>query len=274
MYNDKTESQGTRLMRQLQAQGKTIFSRDEAELIGISESIPTTYLNIILSNLVKAGRIIRLRRGLYAGFGLFAGQIHVHPFAIATRLVEPSFISHWSALQHHGLTEQIPQIITASSGSKVFTPSMRSVEKKSEKHAWIIQGVRYEYFQVKPNKFFGLEEIWVDQDSRVPMTDQERTVIDLFACSSLFGGIGEVLGIVEQALPRLNLKKLVEYALMYGEKSLCKRLGWVLEQLQTDAILLEPLLKIQNKSYCYLDPKLPKEGKPNRRWMIVENLKS
>ena len=275
MKKEKTESLGTRLMRQLQAQGKKIFSHEEAELIGSAENIPPTYLNIILSNLVKAGRIIRLRRGLYAGFGVFPGQIHLHPFAIATRLVEPSFISHWSALQHHGLTEQIPQVITASSSSKAFTPSMRSSdnEKKSEKHAWVIDGVRYEYFQVKPNKFFGLEEIWVDEHFKISITDPERTVIDLFAYSSVFGGIGEVLGIIEQALPRLNLKKLIEYALLYEEKSLCKRLGWVLEQFQIDGLLLEPLLEIKNKNYCYLDPRLPKEGTPNTRWMIVENLK-
>jgi len=273
MEKEKTESQGTRLMRQLQAQGKIIFSREEAELIGRAKNIPMAYLNIILSNLVKAGRIIRLRRGLYAGFGVFPGQIHLHPFAIATRLVEPSFISHWSALQHHGLTEQLPQVITASSSSKAFTPSMRISGKKSEKHAWIIDGVRYEYFQVKSDKFFGIEEIWVDEHFKIAITDSERTVIDLLAYSSVFGGIGEALGIIEQALPRLNLKKLIEYALLYEEKSLCKRLGWLLEQFQIDRLILEPLLKIQNKSYCYLDPRLPKEGTPNRRWMIVENLK-
>jgi len=259
-------------MRQLQTQGKKIFSREEAALIGKSENIPTTYLNIILSNLVKAGRIIRLRRGLYAGFGVFPGQIHLHPFAIATRLVEPSFISHWSALQHHGLTEQIPQVITASSSSKAFTPSMRIPGEKSEKHAWVIDGVRYEYFQVKANKFFGLEEIWVDEHFKISITDPERTIIDLFAYSSGFGGMGEVLGIVEQALPSLNLKKLIEYALLYEEQSLCKRLGWVLEQFQIDRVFLKPLLEIQKKSYCSLDPRLPKEGTPNTRWMIVENL--
>ena len=272
MEKEKTESQGARLMRQLQAQGKTIFSREEAELIGKEENIPTAYLNIILSNLVKAGRIIRLRRGLYAGFGVFPGQIHLHPFAIATRLVEPSFISHWSALQHHGLTEQIPQVITASSSSKAFTPSMRIPGEKSEKHAWVIDGVRYEYFQVKANKFFGLEEIWVDEHFKISITDPERTIIDLFAYSSGFGGMGEVLGIVEQALPSLNLKKLIEYALLYEEQSLCKRLGWVLEQFQIDRVFLKPLLEIQKKSYCSLDPRLPKEGTPNTRWMIVENL--
>lgn len=271
MENEKTESQGTLLMRALHAQGKIIFSREEAALVAEAENIPTTYLNIILSNLVKAGKIKRLRRGLYAGFATFSGQIHIHPFAIATRLVQPSFISHWSALQHHGLTEQIPQVITASSSVKAFTPSMRS-SNHQEKHAWIIEGVRYEYFQIKPSRFFGLEEVWINENFRVSMTDQERTVIDLFSYSTFFGGMGEVLGIIEQALPNLNIKKLISYALQYEEKSLCKRLGWALEQFQIEALMLEPLLHIQNKSYCALDSQLPKKGTFNTRWMIVENL--
>lgn len=71
-----------------------------------------------------------MRRGLYTTIGMESVANITHSFLIATHLVQPSAISHWSALQHHGLTEQIPQIITASTPTKVVTPSMREVVHK------------------------------------------------------------------------------------------------------------------------------------------------
>ncbi len=47
---------------------------------------------------------------------------------IATSLVSPSAIAHFSALAHHGLTDQIPQVISAITTRKVVVPSMRMAE--------------------------------------------------------------------------------------------------------------------------------------------------
>ena len=88
--------------------------------------------------------------------------------------------------------------------------------------------------------------------------------------------MGEVLGIMEQALPHIDLKKLTCYAIQYGEKALCKRLGWVLEYLgsQPEEEMNMLLKSIQGKGYALLDPRLPRKGKCNSHWMIVENLNS
>jgi predicted transcriptional regulator of viral defense system len=56
--------------------------------------------------------IHRLRRGLYVSIGLLPEQTKTHPFVISAYLIHTSAISHWSALQHHALTEQISQILT------------------------------------------------------------------------------------------------------------------------------------------------------------------
>ena len=49
----------------------------------------------------------------------------IHPFAVAAALVRPSAISHWSALDHHGLTTQMPKMVQVSIPGKVVTPEMR-----------------------------------------------------------------------------------------------------------------------------------------------------
>src|SRR5258708_6825990 len=95
-----TESYGKRLLRQLFLQGKRIFSMQDVTAVAIQEKIPNNQLKKLLFNLTKQGRLFRLRRGLYVGIELLSEQTNTHPFVISTHLVQPSVISHWSALQH------------------------------------------------------------------------------------------------------------------------------------------------------------------------------
>jgi predicted transcriptional regulator of viral defense system len=88
-------------------------------------------------------------------------------------------------LQHHGLTEQIPQVVTTSTPSKVVTPSMREKQprKSKIKQAWEIAWIRYDFINVQRKHFFGIEEIWLDEYSQVSITDKERTLLDVFYLS-------------------------------------------------------------------------------------------
>ena len=146
------DTQSMRLLREMIDRGLYIFDIGQAEDAAISIDIQQTQLSKILSTLTQRGWLLRLRRGLYAGTGTLPGTIQVHSFAIATRLIEPSAISHWSAMQHHGLTEQIPQIVTAVTPKKVITPSMRvaTFKKSHAKHMWDVMGVSYEYITINP----------------------------------------------------------------------------------------------------------------------------
>jgi predicted transcriptional regulator of viral defense system len=281
MQPQKTsESQGTRLLRQLYSHGKHIFNTANAKAAATPERIPLRQLNKILFNLTKHELIHRLRRGLYVIVGALAEKKYPHPFAISTHLVQPSAISHWSALQHHGLTEQIPQVVTASTTSKVVTPTMRTKSMPSmsstlqlrAKHAWKVGEVCYEYFTISKKHFFGIEKIWLDEHFQVQITDKERTIIDVFNDPKMFGGIGEALGILENALPNIDIQKLISYAIQYGKKSLIKRLGWALEYFAVADKFLSPLLTIPIGYYCRLDPCAPAKGSCDKRWMIQNNL--
>jgi predicted transcriptional regulator of viral defense system len=268
------ESQGVRLLRQLSLQGKRIFNMQDVTAAALAENIPHNQLKKILSNLAKHGWVLRVRRGLYISIGLIAEQNITHPFVIAAYLIQPSAISHWSALQHHGLTEQIPQIVTASTPSKVVTPSMREKQPQrlKTKHKWEIEGVYYEYINVQQKHFFGIEKIWLDENSQVPITDKERTLLDVFIYPKMFGGMGEAFGILENSLATIDIQKLINYAIQYDKKSLIKRLGWALEYFGVPAKQLEPLLNASISYFCRLDPSAPPTGPCDKRWMIQNNL--
>lgn len=268
------ESQGVRLLRQLFLRGKRIFNMQDVTAAATLEKIPHNQLRKILSNLTKHSRLLRLRRGLYVGIGVLPEQTHIHSFVISAYLFQPSAISHWSALQHHGLTEQIPQIVTASTPNKVVTPSMREKHshKSKSKHIWEIDGVRYEYINIQQKHCFGIEKIWLDEHFQVSITDKERTLLDVFIYPKMFGGMGEALGILENSLAAIDIKKLIDYAIRYDKKFISKRLGWALEYFNVSAEELEPLLKVPIGYYCRLDPSAPPIGPCDKRWMIQNNL--
>lgn len=266
-------NQGDRLLLTLLFQGKPVFTIPDALAAATQEKIPHNQLKKLLYALTNQRQVLQLRRGLYVSIGLLPKQTDTHPFAISAYLVWPSAISHWSALQYHGLTEQVPQIITASTAQKIMTPAMRKKESSQAKlkHALKINAVCYEYIPIQQKNFFGLEKIWIDEDIRIMITDKERTLLDLFIYPKIFGGMGEACGILENALPTINIKKLVDYAIQYNKKSIIKRLGWVLEQFGVSVSQLEPLLNIPMHYYARLDPSAP-AGSCDKRWMIQNNL--
>lgn len=265
---------GLRLLRELADEGRYVFTTEEAKAVAGRLGISEGYLRQLMFRLAESGWVVRLRRGLYASMSGTPWEVQVHPFVVATRLVSPSAVSHWSAMNHHGLTEQIPQAVTALTTQKVVTPSMRGgrAAKKPEAHAWEVAGLRYEYTTVDPEHFFGIEEVWVDQFFRVPITDKERTMLEGFISPRMFGGMDEVLGILVEHIHELDLQKLVGYALRYGKASVIKRLGWSLEQGEAPDSVLAPLEEVEVSGFRVLDPTRPERGPCDTRWRIQNNL--
>lgn len=264
---------GIRMIEDLASSGKFIFNIDDAKYAGVRLGLSDSHVLALLSALTRSDWVTRLRRGLYAiGDGPMRGAAP-HPFAIATRLIAPSAISHWSALQHHGLTTQVPRAVTAITTRKVVTPSMRQPGVENAGcHGWTVDGQRYEYVSVKQSDFFGIDNAWVDQRFRVPITDRERTVLDCFITPERFGGIGEGLAILDEYLGTLDMPKLVDYALRHGKGSVIKRLGWGLDRAGAPESTLAPLKNVSVNGYRPLDPGLPRRGPCRGPWGIQENL--
>ncbi len=278
------ETLGVKLLRGLADRGSFIFTTEEAKAVAADLAIPDTYLPQLLSKLAAGGWLLRLRRGLYAGMGRLPGEVEVHPFAVAANLVSPSAISHWSALHHHGLTEQVPRHVTASAPKKVVTPSMRAASprdrevearpagRRAGRHTWEINSVEYEYYTITPDRFFGIEEVWVDEHFRVPIYDRERSLLDCFATPRHFGGLSEALGILEEHASELDLEKFAQYALRYGKASVAKRVGWALDRMGAPRRVTAPLADLPMEGVRALDPTRPRGGRTNERWMVQENL--
>jgi predicted transcriptional regulator of viral defense system len=261
---------GVALLRALAERGRPTFRMADAREVGRTAGVTDSYLGVLLHRLERTDLIRRLKRGTYALATGLPGFPEAHPFALGMALVQPSAISGWTALNHHGLTEQIPRVITLTTPKRIVTPAMRGAVQAAPS-TWEAAGEKFEIVTVVPGHFFGDEEIWLD-DSRVRMFDRERALLDCFALPRRFGGIAEGLGILEQHLHRLDVERLVAHARRYGKAAVARRVGYALEYVGAAAKIVEPLRAVPMRGSRPLDPTRALHGQLNRRWGLIENI--
>jgi predicted transcriptional regulator of viral defense system len=257
-------------LRGLADEGRSTFTvaeaRDVARTVGVADS----YLTVLLHRLERSGWIRRIKHGTYAVATGLSGFPEAHPYALGMALVEPCAVSGWAALNHHGLTEQIPHVITLTTPRRVVTPAMRGAARTAPS-AWEVMGQRYEIVTVVPAHFFGHVEVWMGE-SRVRIFDRERALLDCFVLPRRFGGLAEGLGVLEQHARELDVEHLVAHACRYRTVAAAKRVGWALEREGIDSRLVEPLRALVIRGFRPLDPTRAPLGDRNKRWSLIENL--
>jgi predicted transcriptional regulator of viral defense system len=267
------KTQGTQLLETILEEVGPIFKVDQVRSIAADQGLNSQDLRWTLHALFKSGWIARLKRGVYAvNSSLFPEELN--PFALASALVEPMAISHWSALAHHGLTTQIPPMVQAMTPKKVVTPEMRAGEasRPRGRAVWEVLNIEVEFIYIEKTRFFGFQQEWVSRWNRVSITDRERTFLDMAARPDLFGGLELALETYEDHGNEFDLEKLVSYAIRYDMGSVIKRLGWILDQMGVKAETIRALQQYQVQSYYLLDPGRPRSGSSDSRWHITNNL--
>jgi len=261
---------GIRLIRALVSGGDRVFTNDRARQIAPSVGLSEGYLRQALHHLTKSGWLVRLRKGLYALSAAVPGVTGAHEYEVAMALVDPAAISHWSAMHHHGLTDQVPRKVFVLTTTDASVPRVRAAKAKQRPEGYLVGDTVYQFVQVKPERFFGMEKVWVGE-TRVTITDPERTLLDGLSKPRYCGDFAEVLHAFEARADRLDLERIIDYALKL-DAATAKRLGWVLEHQGIEFARLDPLLRVPIKGYCPLDPTGPRRGPCHRRWMVQENL--
>ena len=177
---------GVELVRRLAGLEKRIFTTSTACELAPEVGLSKTYTRQALHYLAKSGWIVRLCQGLYAISSTVPGIAPLHEFEIAMALVEPAAISYWSALHYHGLTEQAPRKIF------VLTTTEASVPVTRVHQHFQIENTEYQFIKIKPERFFGTKKIWIGE-SKVTITDLERTLIDALTMPQYCGDFSEVM---------------------------------------------------------------------------------
>ena len=251
-------------------EGDRIFSIDRARELAPRAGVRDSYLGESLYHLRQSGWIVPLRRGLYALASTVPGVAPVHEFEVAMALVDPAAISHWSALHYHGLTTQVPRTTFVLTTHETSVPRLRGRSAEEPRDGCLVNDVVYRFVQVRSARFFGTVKAWVG-DARVSITDLERTLVDGLCMPQHCGNFAEVLHAFEAAGSRLDVGQITDYALRL-DAATGKRLGWVLEHHGLTRPGLDRLATVPIKGYRKLDPRGPRNGRRNTRWMVQENL--
>lgn len=255
------------LVRRLAADGRRIFSTEQAREIAPEVGLSEGYVRQALHHLARAGWLVHLRKGLYALSSSVPGVLPAHEFEVAMALVRPAAISHFSAMHYHELTDQIPHrvFVTTTTGHWVPRPD----KERGNGSGYHVGEAVYRFIQAKPERFFGTTDVWIDE-AGVTVTDMERTLIDGLLMPQHCGGFAEVIHAFNGVYDRLNLDRLIEYALKL-DAATAKRLGWVLEHTGTDRSRLAALGQVKVTGYSKLNPTGSRRGPYNRSWMVQEN---
>ena len=230
---------------------KKVFTIKDAEQISHANK---DVLKVILSRLEKKGWIERIEKGKYIIIPLGAekGKYTLHEFVLGSYLVDPCIISYWSALNYYGFTEQIPRTVFIQTTSR-------------KKHQEVtIFGITYKIVRIKEEKIFGIEKAWFE-DTKINLTNREKTIIDCLDKPQYAGGIIEVAKALRTE--EYDKKTLVKYAKKINNTGVIRRLGYICEFLQIPIHLPE----IKTRNYLKLDPTLPKSNELNAKWNLIIN---
>jgi predicted transcriptional regulator of viral defense system len=206
-----------------------------------------------LSRLTKSNHLFRIEKGLYCV------RNFKNTHLIANLLLKDSAIAYWTALNIHGLTEQIPNVVYSQSS-----------HLKPDK---IVFNVRYKFVKVKPEKMFGSMQMGYGNEA-FKITDIEKTLLDCFDLPQYAGGYEELIRAFYEA--KYSSIRLLSYGRQIGNLSVLKRMAFLSELFEMKGFtrFKQGVLSMMNKKYTLIDPFGENTGKFNAKWRIRLNIPS
>jgi predicted transcriptional regulator of viral defense system len=248
----------SRLLARLAGAGHQIISVDDIET---TLEIPPNTAREIASRLTEKGWLDRLFPGTYLIIPLTAGEEAVyttHEYLIAAHVAEPMYIGYYSALSHHGLTEQVPRTVY------VVTPTRAQSRE--------IHGVPYRVTTVTERKFFGFEPTSIE-GTTVQVSDLEKTLVDCADHPEFCGGLRELATAMRTADERgCDWDTVGEYLERLDNGAATKRIVYLADQLGIDLPAREELVASFTSGYSLLDPTRPDTGSTDSTYRLRINV--
>jgi predicted transcriptional regulator of viral defense system len=254
-YKHTLSETEARILSSLSYAGKTIFTiKDIKEFTDNPKNL--------LDWLVRKRWILKIKKGVYLIAPLEAGEFGaanytVHSFIIASVLVEPYYIAYWSALNHHGLTDQTPPAIY--------------VATTKPRNSRTIFNTQFKFVAIPPRKMFGIEETEIEK-RKIKISTPEKTIVDCLDHPEHCGGTEEIAKAVYFAKDEIDQTKLVNFAQKIGNTAVLKRLGYISETLKIEKLTnLLSSAKLAT-GYSLLDPTAKRQGRIVEKWRILVNV--
>lgn len=213
----------------------------------------------------KSGRVVRVRRGLYAVIpeGAATNTYPVDPFLVAARLTADAALSHHTALEFHGRAYSVHQHFTYSASRPLGPLAFRSHFFRGARFPRALCRKGKEHFGVSTAERAGME---------LRVTGLERTLVDVLDRPDLSGSWEEIWRSLE-SVEFFDLDKVVEYALLLGNATTGAKTGFFLEQHREPLMVEDRHLKaihvLRPRHPHYLDRAKRKPGRLVSEWNLV-----
>ena len=179
-----------------------------------------------LSRWTSAGRLYRLRRGVYALAPPYH-KVKPHPFVVANALVRGSYVSLQAALAHYGL---IPE----------YTPMVTSVTT-GRPGCWETPLGTYEFRHVKADWFHGYQRLDVGGGQWAFVATPEKALLDLVHLQPGGDAPAYLAELRLQTPDQLNLDRLARLAEESGSPKLRRAARHIAALAQAEAAEVETL---------------------------------
>lgn len=213
----------------------------------------------------RTGRIVRVRRGLYAVIphGSDPDSYPIDPFLVASKLTPDAVLSHHTALEFHGKAYSIHTHLTYSASRPLRPLLFRGQVFRGAKFHQALLRLDKEHFGVSTAERTGQE---------VRVTSLERTLVDVLDRPDLSGTWEEIWRSLE-SIEFFDLDNVVAYARLLGNATTGAKVGFFLDQhreiLMVEDRHLKILSEMRPKNPHYLNRSHRKSGRLVSRWNLV-----
>jgi predicted transcriptional regulator of viral defense system len=243
-------------LTRLAGQNKTIITISDIEnALDVSYEVAKK----VAHNLVRKHWLDRLKSGTYLIVPLAAGDSGIyteHEFVIASHLADSMYITYWSALNHHGLTEQVPLTVFAATTDRV-------PERE-------IHNVTYRFVTLTDVKFFGYEPVAIGTQ-QVNIATVEKTLADCADHPEHCGGVVELASAISSAAD-VDHESLVEYLLRMGNGAAIKRFVYLADCFDITLPRRGELEAAFTTGYSKLDPTRGDQGQYTKEYRLLLNV--
>jgi len=229
--------------------GKPVFTVED--VIELCHNVNTA--KSAIQRLEAAGRIVRIRRGLYTAISGETKCPVANRFQIASHITPTSALSHHGAVDYYGCMNQVFTYVYVCSETRFKD--------------FVFDGYRYCY--VPTSTLEGIE--CPPLSGGVHVTSKERTVIDSIKDMDKIAGPEEVIENVRMFYG-LDEAKMLKYLAILDNKFLYQKTGYILshfnDRQQYSKKFLNDCFMMSGKSTRYL-LKDEKDGVYDAKWRLI-----
>jgi predicted transcriptional regulator of viral defense system len=218
-----------------------------------------------LAHWAEKGWLRRVRRGLYIPVPVEAERPEgwaQDALLVATAVWSPCYFTGWTAANRWGLTEQVFRTTVVKTAQRVRRAEVRLLDAD-----YLVMHVSEDLMG------WGMEAVW-QEEVQLRLADPTRTVVDILDAPHLGGGVRTAAEILGAYLDDHGSTRLIEYADRLGNRTVFKRLGYLVEALGRDEPnLIAACQERLPAGLAMLDPGGPTDGPRVARWGLRANVR-